>query len=140
MVLEDTVNAKAPQVTTTLVNASTVETPPAVVPPMDTSQVHANVPTTNASGPTEPDMSSTADRPSDAVASVPDNNASNGGSYTSTLPDIFDIDMDGPEPLTVGPWVAIDHLTLGARGQLPSGSMLSTWRVLKQFAQLLPSG
>ena len=30
--------------------------------------------------------------------------------------------------------------TLGARGQLPSGSMLSTWRVLKQFAQLLPSG
>ena len=29
---------------------------------------------------------------------------------------------------------------LGARGQLPSGSMLSIWRVLKQFAQLLPSG
>ena len=29
---------------------------------------------------------------------------------------------------------------LGARGQLPSGSMLSTWRVLKQFAQLLPNG
>ena len=31
-------------------------------------------------------------------------------------------------------------LALGAGGQLPSGSMLSTWRVLKQFAQLLPSG
>ena len=30
--------------------------------------------------------------------------------------------------------------SLGAGGQLPSGSMLSTWRVLKQFAQLLPSG
>ena len=30
--------------------------------------------------------------------------------------------------------------SLGARGQLPSGSMLSTWRVLKQFTQLLPSG
>ena len=30
--------------------------------------------------------------------------------------------------------------SLGARGQLPSGSMLSTWRVLKQFAQLLPNG
>ena len=29
---------------------------------------------------------------------------------------------------------------LGARGQLPSGSMLSTWWVLKQFAHLLPSG
>ena len=28
---------------------------------------------------------------------------------------------------------------LGARGQLPSGSMLSTWWVLKQFVQLLPS-
>ena len=28
---------------------------------------------------------------------------------------------------------------LGARGQLPSGSMLSIWWVLKQFAQLLPS-
>ena len=32
-----------------------------------------------------------------------------------------------------------DVLALGARGQLPSGSMLSAWRVLKQFAQLLPS-
>ena len=31
-------------------------------------------------------------------------------------------------------------VSLGARGQLPSGSMLSTWWVLKQFAQLLPSG
>ena len=31
-------------------------------------------------------------------------------------------------------------LALGARGQLPSGSMLSTWRVLKQFTQLFPSG
>ena len=31
-------------------------------------------------------------------------------------------------------------LPLGARGQLPSRSMLSTWRVLKQFTQLLPSG
>ena len=30
--------------------------------------------------------------------------------------------------------------SLGARGQLPSGSMLSIWRVLKQFTQLLPSG
>ena len=33
-----------------------------------------------------------------------------------------------------------NELPLGARGQLPSGSMLSTWWVLKQFAQLLPSG
>ena len=33
-----------------------------------------------------------------------------------------------------------DVYALGARGQLPSGSILSTWRVLKQFAQLLPSG
>ena len=33
-----------------------------------------------------------------------------------------------------------DLKALGARGQLPSGSMLSIWRVLKQFAQLLPSG
>ena len=30
--------------------------------------------------------------------------------------------------------------TLGARGQLPSGSMLSIWKVLKQFTQLIPSG
>ena len=30
--------------------------------------------------------------------------------------------------------------SLGAGGQLPNGSMLSTWRVLKQFAQLLLSG
>ena len=27
-----------------------------------------------------------------------------------------------------------EPVALGARGQLPSGSMLSIWRVLKQFA------
>ena len=35
--------------------------------------------------------------------------------------------------------VAGGFVTLGTRDQLPSGSMLSTWRVLKQFAHLLPS-
>ena len=30
--------------------------------------------------------------------------------------------------------------SLGARGQLPSGFMLSTWWVLKQFTHILPSG
>ena len=37
-------------------------------------------------------------------------------------------------------FLRVNPLPLGARGQLPSGSMLSIWRVLKQFARLLPSG
>ena len=38
------------------------------------------------------------------------------------------------QPGVVGAVNAHEFLTLGARGQLPSGSILSTWRVLKQFA------
>ena len=39
-----------------------------------------------------------------------------------------------------GDYSGVVALTLGARGQLPSGSMLSTWWVLKQFTWLLPTG
>ena len=33
-----------------------------------------------------------------------------------------------------------DNFSLGARGNLPSGYIVSSLRVLKQFAQSLPSG
>jgi hypothetical protein len=32
-------------------------------------------------------------------------------SYTSTLPEIFDVGMDDSAPLATGPWMIIDHLT-----------------------------
>ena len=82
-----------------------------VTPQMGVSQAHASTSTTDISGPMKPNVSNTADQPSDTMTSVPDDNTSDGGSYTSTLPDVFNVDMDGPEPLAVGPWVAIDHLT-----------------------------
>ena len=44
------------------------------------------------------------------------------------------------EEAGLGGWYNRNPEALGARGQLPSRSMLSTWRVLKQFTQLLPSG
>ena len=50
------------------------------------------------------------------------------------------VDCLEPDPMFVGDLDHLMEVTLGARGQLPSGSMLSTWWVLKQFAQLLPSG
>ena len=78
---------------------------------MDTSQAHINVSTANTSRPTESNIHGTANQLTDTTTPVPDDNASDGGSYTSTLPDVFNIDMDGPEPLVVGPWVAINHLT-----------------------------
>ena len=123
-------NAKTPNVITSQVDTPMTVEPPrtdtsqvhtnnsldgdvscVTTPQMDTSLARANIPTANTPGPTEPNVSGTADRLPDKATSVPDDNASDGGSYTSTLPDVFDIDMDGLEPLMVGPWVAIDHLT-----------------------------
>ena len=41
----------------------------------------------------------------------PIDSTSDGGSYTSTLSDIFDMDLDYSEFVATGPWIAMDHLT-----------------------------
>ena len=129
-VLVNIANAKTPNVITSQVDTPMTVEPPQMdtsqvhtnnsldgdvlcvtTPQMDTSLAHTNIPTANTPGLTEPNVSSTANQLPDKATSVPDDNTSDGGSYTSTLPNVFNIDMDGLEPLTVGPWVAINHLT-----------------------------
>jgi len=38
-------------------------------------------------------------------------NHSDSLSYTSTIPDVFDVGMDDSAPVATGPWMIIDHLT-----------------------------
>ena len=42
---------------------------------------------------------------------VPDDNISDGLSYTSSISDFFDIGNDDSGPLATGPWTIIDHFT-----------------------------
>jgi len=42
---------------------------------------------------------------------VPDDDASDDRSYTSTIPDVFEVGMDDSAPPATGPWMIIDHLT-----------------------------
>ena len=42
---------------------------------------------------------------------VPEDDVSDSLSYTSTLPDVFDVGMDDSAPPATGPWTIIDHLT-----------------------------
>ena len=111
MVLANIANTRTSRVTAAEIDGSVVETPPVVTPEMDVSQTQTNVLTINASGPIEHSRSSTVDCLSDAITSVPDDRAPDSGSYTSTLPDVFGLDMDDPNPLATGPWVAINHFT-----------------------------
>ena len=43
--------------------------------------------------------------------SPPEDDASDSFSYTSTLPDVFEVGLDDSAPLATGPWVITDHLT-----------------------------
>ena len=81
-----------------------------MTPETDASQPQVDVSAVNPSGPVELNTTNTSDRPLDTT-SIPDDCASNGGSYTSTLPDVFDVGMDDTGPQVTGPWIAIDHLT-----------------------------
>jgi len=135
-VLTNKVNSQTSRVTTTPVNAPTVEIPsvrtpsietpsieiptveiptaeiPSIAAPwMDVSQARGDASTANTPGPIESNARGTTDRPTDTMTSTPNDNTSDSESYTSTLPDVFNVDMDGSEPPATGPWVAIDHLT-----------------------------
>ena len=97
------------------------ETPSAVTPiveipfltalQVDTLQPQVDASTASPSGAVEPNVISTPNHLSDTTTSVPDDCASNSGSYTSTLPEVFNDMMDDSGPPATGPWVAIDHLT-----------------------------
>jgi len=42
---------------------------------------------------------------------ISEGNISDSLSYTSTLPDVFDFDMDDLAPPATGPWMIVDHFT-----------------------------
>jgi hypothetical protein len=74
----------------------------------------SNTPQADAT-PTEPGTPIIATSLPDATPipapETPDDGASNNGSYTSTLPDVFDVEMDDSAPPATGPWMVIDHFT-----------------------------
>lgn len=72
------------------------------LPEVDTSQVHTSK--------VNPPQAAT-DAASLTAEQVPDDNASDSRSYTSTLPDVFEVGMDDSAPPATGPWMIIDHLT-----------------------------
>ena len=109
------VPTESPPVTTPIVEIPPVitpiiEIPPVIVPQSEMLQSQVGVSAVDPYGLAESNTTSTPNHPSDAT-SVPDDCASDGGSYTSTLPDVFDVGMDDSEPPAAGPWRAIDHLT-----------------------------
>ena len=79
-------------------------------PPSDITQVDATPakPNTSIIVTTTPDA---VPLPATQVPDDPNDNASDSMSYTSTLPEIFDVGMDDSAPLATGPWMIIDHLT-----------------------------
>lgn len=49
--------------------------------------------------------------PSQFLTDGPEDDFSDALSYTSTIPDVFEVGMDNSEPLATGPWMIIDHFT-----------------------------
>jgi hypothetical protein len=79
------------------------------VPPIEAESVAS-------SEPTQPGQSISINDPSGdeqfpLSSEFSEGNVSDGLSYTSTLPDVFDFDMDGLAPPATGPWTIIDHRT-----------------------------
>ncbi|KAF9780596.1 hypothetical protein BJ322DRAFT_1112584 [Thelephora terrestris] len=77
----------SPQLVTTLLNVSNVETPFVTTSKTDTSQIQSNGPTLSPLVPTEFYITSNTDLPSDTANSVPNDYASDSGFSVYTLPD-----------------------------------------------------
>ena len=90
-------SVRIPTVETLPITAPVVEIPPIVVSQLETLQSQVGASAADPYGPMEPNTTSTPNPPSDTT-SVPDDCASDGGSYTSTLLDVFDVGMDDSEP------------------------------------------
>jgi len=84
------------------------------VNPLQATTLSSDIPQANVT-PAEPSMSVIATNPLDITpvpaTEVANDSTSNSGSYTSTLPDVFDVGMDDSAPPATGPWMIIDHLT-----------------------------
>ena len=72
-----------------------------------------SIPSTEAVQPSEPTLTN---GPSDNRQPPPgpersDSDMSDALSYTSSLPDVFDVGSDDSAPLATGPWTIVDHFT-----------------------------
>ena len=115
--LANVANTGPPHVVTTpvnvpAINASNVGAPIVQPPPIATSDMDTSR-AVGPSGPTESNVTSPVDRSSEPATSITDDSIPDGESYASTLPDVFDfdVDWDGLEIATAAPWVTMDRLT-----------------------------
>lgn len=116
-----TANAATPKNASTLqVEGSQVQSPevdvsqdiPKVAPPR-VPTLPSDMPQVNATL-AEPNVPIVAITPPDVApvpAEAPDDSMSDSLSYTSTLPEIFDVGADDSAPPATGPWMIIDHFT-----------------------------
>jgi len=124
-------NVRSPQVNISRVHTNTPQanaTPfEPDAPPTTITRIEPDAPTTTIA-PTEPNVSAVAVTPTEPdvipvltatppdgtslpATEAPDDNDSASMSYTSTLPDVFDVGMDDSAPPATGPWMIIDHFT-----------------------------
>lgn len=123
---------RVPAITVRQAKVNTARSPAVGVSQLHASQVHP--PQATALPPTEPNALIMATSPSDTAsttamqdpnAALPpvvqdsdaaplqamDEDPDDDRSYTSTLPDIFDVGSDDSAPQATGPWMIIDHYT-----------------------------
>jgi len=86
----------------------------------EANETHATIPpvedeSVEPTEPTEPSQSTLIGDPRDnqrpPSSRPPEDSVSDSISYTSTLPDVFEVGMDNSAPPATGPWMIIDHFT-----------------------------
>ena len=119
-------DVNAPQLHTPQVGLPQATTLPSDMPQANATPAEPDAPITTAT-PSEPDGFVAMISPTEFVepvstttptgvtslpaAEVPDDDVPDNMSFTSTLPDIFDVGMDDSAPPATGPWTIIDHFT-----------------------------
>jgi hypothetical protein len=96
-----------PEVNVSQVHTSQVNPPQAATLPSNTLLTNATPTELNALAIPTPPVDVTP-LPAEQVAN---NGASDGRSYTLTLPNVFDIETDSSAPPATGLWMIIDHFT-----------------------------
>jgi len=118
----NTPQVEAPEVQSTQVNISQVRTQ--LVNQPQATALPSNAPQQADTGPDAPVITTDPAEPGVPVvaaaspgvtplpaAEVLDDDGDTSMSYTSTLPDVFDVGMDDSAPPATGPWTIIDHFT-----------------------------
>ena len=106
-------NAAIPRIEEPQVQSPEINHAPQVNPPRTTT-LPSNIPQAHVTR-AEPNIPVITTTPPDSTplptTEVSSDGASNSVSYTSTLPDVFDVRMDDSAPPATGLWMIIDHFT-----------------------------